>query len=510
MTNNYTLLYRLAELMLEHEQHILPVDLLFDDEKIGDFVKSIQIDSPYQQMLLEGVLTESVKDEKLYVSFTVEGYFHLVLGEVLLHSFTEKPNADLLTLVRVNRLNGIREGVTQCLLRRAQKGEIIATLDFIDAGEEYARLCVIPLGVAFTTMGVAEVLSALLANESEHDYVILDAVIEFLKQNNRHEKIEEIWGHLSTYLGEFDIEFTFFSKAVMMIRGMAYKEQEFIEAITEKIIASGKSYFKKFDHREKLGLQMTFYNLLVDKGMLPAAYQFAKRFGIYDFDSKELVNNYYNILYPLLELGDFPKAEQIYQRCEPDHGSDGFFLNWSGWIYQSWYELKSDNQVHLEKGLELYNKSTALIDYEYGRFSLRKYQNLENLGYTYNLIGQYDKGFSYLDAAIEILTKSYRTDIVYNLGNLYEMKANALLEIQRHEEALSYMDKADQCKLLQVGDDTSEMAWNYQTRANILAAMGRKAEAKTVLKKALDIRVAELGEDNQITVDTRDEYEGLD
>jgi tetratricopeptide (TPR) repeat protein len=249
--------------------------------------------------------------------------------------------------------------------------------------------------------------------------------------------------------------------------------------------------------------------MLVDKGMLPAAYRFAMRFGIYEFDSRELVRNYYNILYPLLELGKFTKAERIYLRCEPDHRSDGFFLNWSGWIYQSWYELKSDDQVHLEKGLELYQKSSALIDHEYGKYSIRKYQNLENLGYTYNLIGQYDTGFSYLDTAIGILTKSYRTDIVYNLGNLYEMKANALAEVQRHEEALSYMDKADQCKLLQVGPETSEMAWNYQTRAKILAAMGRKAEAKEALKKALDIRVAELGDENQITIDTKEEYDAL-
>ena len=83
MTSNHLLLYRIAELMLYHDQQVLPVDLLFDDEQIGDFVKSIQIDSPYQQMLLEGVLTESVKEEKLYVSFTVEGYFHFVLGEVI-------------------------------------------------------------------------------------------------------------------------------------------------------------------------------------------------------------------------------------------------------------------------------------------------------------------------------------------------------------------------------------------------------------------------------------------
>jgi len=115
MTDNHLLLYRLAELMLEHEQHVLPVDLLFDDEHIGDFVKSIQIDSPYHQMLLEGVLMETGRDEKLYVSFTVEGYFHYVLGEVIYHR-TEGLGAEALRqIVEENKLNGAKEGVEQCL-----------------------------------------------------------------------------------------------------------------------------------------------------------------------------------------------------------------------------------------------------------------------------------------------------------------------------------------------------------------------------------------------------------
>jgi hypothetical protein len=50
MTTNHLLLYHLAELMLENEQHVLAVDTLFDDDVIADFVKSIQIDSPYKQM----------------------------------------------------------------------------------------------------------------------------------------------------------------------------------------------------------------------------------------------------------------------------------------------------------------------------------------------------------------------------------------------------------------------------------------------------------------------------
>lgn len=76
MTTNLLLLYHLAELMFEHEQHLLPVDLLFDDEQIGDFVKSIQIDSPYQQMLLEGVLTESVR-RKIICQLYCGGVFSL-------------------------------------------------------------------------------------------------------------------------------------------------------------------------------------------------------------------------------------------------------------------------------------------------------------------------------------------------------------------------------------------------------------------------------------------------
>ncbi len=47
MTNNHQLLYRLAELMLENEKHILSVDVLFDDVQIEDYVRSVQFDYHY-------------------------------------------------------------------------------------------------------------------------------------------------------------------------------------------------------------------------------------------------------------------------------------------------------------------------------------------------------------------------------------------------------------------------------------------------------------------------------
>ena len=149
MTDNHLLLYRIAELMLEHEQHVLPVDLLFDDEQIGDFVKSIQIDSPYQQMLLDGVLTESVKDEKLFVSFTVEGYFHYVLGEVI-YNQNEGQGAEVLKqIVEENKLIGAKEGVEQCLILFVEREDLSKVTWMIDSCENNLDLFTLPLSTAF-------------------------------------------------------------------------------------------------------------------------------------------------------------------------------------------------------------------------------------------------------------------------------------------------------------------------------------------------------------------------
>ena len=154
MTSNHLLLFHLAERMLEQQQHMLPVDLLFDDEQIGDFVKSIQIDSPYQQMLLEGVLTESVRDEKLFVSFTVEGYFHYVLGEVIYKKTVEKDSIEIKKIIEGNSLDGVKEGVEYCLIRDIELGEINRLIELIDLLDNDLELFSNPLIYAFEKVDI--------------------------------------------------------------------------------------------------------------------------------------------------------------------------------------------------------------------------------------------------------------------------------------------------------------------------------------------------------------------
>lgn len=210
MTDNHLLIYRLAELMLVHEQNILLVDLLFDDEQIGDFVKSIQIDSPYQQMLFDGVLTESVRDEKLFVCFTVEGYFHFVLGEVI-YNRTERLGAEALKQIsEENMLNGAKEGVEQCLIRDVQNNDLTRLIWLIDnGGGDALDICCVPLASAFLNsngngktdeeknkllqMRVNDVIIQLHKNISDNDIIILGKVINHLEEIQKNSLISIVY-----------------------------------------------------------------------------------------------------------------------------------------------------------------------------------------------------------------------------------------------------------------------------------------------------------------------------
>ena len=194
MTSNHFLIYCLAELMLKHESHVLPVDLLFDDEQIGDVVKSIQIDSPYQQMLLEGVLTESVRNEKLYVSFTVEGYFHFVLGDVILNQSKDKDHTYLIELLQNNRLNGVIEGVEQCLIQEVNQGKLERLVSLIDAGGVVEQVARFPLVHAFMKNRVEDVFNILMENPSIHDWNVIKHVRGILSGNQKQQVVDQLDG----------------------------------------------------------------------------------------------------------------------------------------------------------------------------------------------------------------------------------------------------------------------------------------------------------------------------
>jgi tetratricopeptide (TPR) repeat protein len=509
MTSNHLLLYRLAELMLEHEQHILPIDLLFDDEQIGDFVKSVQIDSPYQQLLIGGILTETVIDDELQVSFSMEGYFHYVLGKVLYNMKGQMEKGFLLHLAKTNNLTGIREGISQCLIFEATQSQIENIIELIDAGSDFADICILPLATAFSFGNFEEIITELLKNPSESDFRILRESILLLKLNNKSKLSETIISVTSKFVSKYRFSKRNFELIRLKILVLMNEKIKKISSIARNSISSQIKIFSQFSEDKRLKLTIDFYNILVNRGLISVSVDFAQSYSLYKLKGSIISANYYNFIYPLLELGRFEEAEKIYLQSKDFNKENGFFINWSGFIYQTWYEIKSGNPQHLSKGLSLYERSEKLIEKTFGPYSIQKYENLENLGYTYGLMGDFHKAIAILSKAAEILQKSYAVLDCYPLGNLYEMMANAFCNLKQFENALSTIEKSDKCKLLQIDSDSVEMAWNYDTRANILNEMGNHLMAKKFYKLALDIRLRELGKSNELYNETLKKYLAL-
>lgn len=509
MTSNQLLIFRLAELMLEHELHVLPVDQLFDDEQIGDFVKSVQIDSPYQQLLMTGVLTESVKEEELFVSFTVEGYFHFILGEVIYLKTFQKNSDSLLLLMKKNRLKGISEGVEHCLIKEVEKGQYHRLFEIIDHGLPYSEYGVIPFSKALLSGNVEALLNDLFTKKTDSDFKLLLEVIHRFLVMGKTETIEEIFSVYSNLFANPDLEKSTFNSARLNIYFLNFQTEQKVLEIIQTIQKNTTNVFSGLNQKEKTQIFVDLNNILVNRGHLSESFHFAMHLNLHDVDEELLITHFYNFIYPLLELGEFEIAEKIFIKCKDQPQVNGVFLNWSGFIYQAWFELKSQDPIHLSKALQLYQEGSSLIDQEFGRYSLKKYENLENLGYTFGLKGDYENSLSQLDQAIRIVQKTYQNDCVYSLGNLYEMKAMTLFEMGKYSEALQLTFQSDQCKLLQISPQSPEMAWNYSDRSKIYAQIGDRSKAIDELKIALEIRQNSLGLENLLTIETQEELNVL-
>tara|TARA_B100001287_G_scaffold71518_1_gene59078 strand:- start:9613 stop:11361 length:1749 start_codon:yes stop_codon:yes gene_type:complete len=178
--------------MLEKQKHILSLDDLFEDEQIGTFVRSIQIDSPYQQLIFEGVLTETIKEDRVMVTFTVEGYFHYVLGEVVEQQTKSKDASVLIELLENNQLRGIVEGIEQCLIRDVEKDDLSRLMWLIDEGGECMNLSIFPLVHAFTKFDTKFIFDGLLQNPTKNDFTILNYAMDDLSDCNKHEINKEL------------------------------------------------------------------------------------------------------------------------------------------------------------------------------------------------------------------------------------------------------------------------------------------------------------------------------
>lgn len=449
MTNNHLILYHLAELMLEKEQHILPVDELFEDNQIGGFVRSINIDSPYQQLLFEGVLTETIKKGQVMVSFTVEGYFHYVLGEVIYNHAKGKEPEFLKNIIENNQLKGAIEGVENCLFKDIDNNDYSRLMDLIDAGDLYNELCTYPLANSILKLPLKEknsdstnielerhllhLLDSLFSNPTENDFKVLISVCT---------ELEKYYKRDYTYL---------LVNLILDKRRKHIKDAPYYIYFTLLDFTSSK-------HRKELLTKL--------ESELERQNESEKT----NKDIKKL-GNYFR------KNGEPKKAIECYLKVYSTFQKSPYFIN----CLAAAYNLNNQNieaKKHYERAYELIkNKGTC------------NYKSFEGQ-LLYNLAIIEDdsaKEYDYLLKAIEI---DEVTSGKYSLSYTQTLTAIANNQLKRGETTKSKQNFKNVLKIQTqiLGEKSEELAYTYDSYATSLSDLEEYEQAIEYFLKSFNIR----------------------
>tara|TARA_B100001287_G_scaffold71518_1_gene59080 strand:- start:12949 stop:14895 length:1947 start_codon:yes stop_codon:yes gene_type:complete len=457
--------------MLEKQQHILALDDLFEDEEIGAFVRSIQIDSPYQQLIFEGVLTETIKEERVMVTFTVEGYFHYVLGEVIEKQTLAKGPEALKELLENNNLRGITEGIEQCLVRDVEKNDLSRLMWLIDEGGKALDTSAYPLAQAFTLSEgnpktdeekeeasknqIEKVMEELLAVPSDNDIEVLEKAIEKLESAQQNEKVKIIFKIIYSVVKPNNI-----LKANLFVKSISYIPKEQRKKELDKI--------SSFTVNEENEIAGDFYFSIAKQFEFIADYNKA-----IEYSEKSLKLN--------VKL-NFNDSNLIAK----SHNILGFL-----------YKTIGNN----EKANLYYKKSLSSIQKKHGNEHPYIAKSLNGLGYIFLNSGDTNKALNYFEKSLNIFLKVYgeqhplTADGFTNLGILWFNKKNINKSLKYHEKSLEIN--------LKVFDKFNpSVGTNYLNLGVIWNHVGNTEKAIYFSKKSLEIDIKTRGEEHPWTADS--------
>jgi tetratricopeptide (TPR) repeat protein len=474
--------------MLKQEQNFLPVDLLFDDEQIGDFVKSIQIDSPYQQMLLEGVLTENVLNEKLYVSFTVEGYFHYVLGEVI-YNRTEGLGAEVLKqIVEKNKLNGAKEGVEQCLIRDVQKGDLSRLMWLIDRCEDNLSLFTLPLANVFHLANFqnnskelfTKTVEELLKKQTESDLIVLENVMAFFIKSQRHQI------YISLALCIFETNLPQNSRSTKLkLHAIKYIDKGSRKAQLEKIYRQlGANRIKVQNATIYIELGLGF-RIISEYETALSCFQVALNL-LADKKKNTTIRCHHSLGLIYSDLGNYPMSlKHLYlalKITEKTKGKDHFSA------YRSYNHIGSIlhlvDKKNIIKSINHLKRASRLATLHFGANHTETAIIYNNLGITYAIKKDYKKAEIFYLTAFDVFQSIHPKNDPW-IGTIYNNLASLYCSTGELGKALTFQKDAIEIIIYNSGEHDVLTAMMQSTHAKILNSLNRKNEAIEQYQKTI-------------------------
>ena len=499
LTANHSLVYRLAELMLQRQQLVLPVDLLFEDEQIGEFVKSIQIDSPYQQLLLEGVCTESIREEQLYVSFTTEGYFHYVLGEVLHANAKQEGEAYLFTVLNSSTLAGLERGVSFALDHQVREQEFRALAFFIKTIRfPITVVCVEPILTAFTLFGTQESLKLWFSDLTNDQVQLLHLIRKRLVYSGKKVMLTQfddcLWEEIRNFSNP-NLAHLYVLSSQLSSRDLAEIETFYSQykGLSQQAKAE-KSLPFRMHILEELGRSLLIYS---EKKIALSSYEEAMELAHSPERRLHLKSHVAQIN---KSLSNTDLAIKLYKEIIKESNSNNL------WTIESATKLRlgeiyKQQNAFSEAG-PLFGEVVSTYRKRLGNYHGETARALGYLGSFHIYLKEWEVAKGNIEESMQIrmrLLGEFNTKTCISYVNYAEI----LMELGDFEKSSYYFEKALAIRSKKFGRNHQDVAYTIVGLGNLFLKKGDPLGAKKCHEEALEIRMLKLGTGHYFTQQSR-------
>jgi len=493
MTQKESILFRLTELMFQKQQTFLLLDGLYEDEIIGSSIRNIQIDSPFQQLLFEGVLSQYIIDDYVSISFTVEAYFQHLLAKVLEKDSSYSTPESLLELLKGNKLKGLPEAVSNLLSFDVEKGNFNRLTNFIDMAKsieisnEIFDLFNKPVINSLKENGITKTIERILENETEWDWYLFVGVFKSLGETN-----EFLQYDFAKILMEYNplINFSQRILALLSIEILEYNDAKQYYQIIESTLNSVED-----------NTLNDFYFLLGKVEKRLANYQKSG-----DYFKKSLALNLklhgklhqkvalcYSYLSSISYIkGNFDESINFSNLCKDINVEISGTNTSSIAAHYKQIGLCIEKKGNLDDAIVLFEKSISIYSKTDGLFSSEISNVYNNLGRVYQEKGELDKALEYFNLSLNIDLNTFgenseQAAAVYNnLGGIYDGKGEL-------DQALIYYEKALGVFMEVFNINHPSIGFAYNNIASIYYEKEIYSKAIIFFRKSAKVRLRSLG-----------------
>ena len=435
-------LKELAFVMFKTENQTPDIDTIINNEFLYNKIRDNDINSLYNRLKREGVITYFIKKHTQYVSFVTESFMQFVMAEaireknIITHGY-------LIDLLENNKIKGVESIIGNVLLKELQANNFEIFIELIGKKEQFIDLAAFPLAQIIEQFNTHEILNKVLdISNNTQIYKVFFLANKILMDNFKNDTRKELTRFL------LDREVKFSDYYLILLNNYNLFGKELRNTILNKTINWLKSC--NCDEKEKSNLYSELVGVYYDMRELEKAGEFAKKNleieqKVYGKDHLKTASVYNNLGAINHLAGRLEVALKYYKRSleirlnllNENHEDVAISYNNIGGVYDFMYEM--------DKALNYYQRALKIRLNIFGSQHPQVATSYNNIGVVYRKNEEYNKALDYYLKSLKIRQNIFGEDhsitasSYNNMAVVYQLLNNFDEAIKNYEKTASIL-----------------------------------------------------------------------